>query len=273
MRNPMFFIRSSLLLAALFSFCPAFAADEDSGNYLSIGLGYRASQSLFRGDESGLALYINGRYQWRGLFVELASTPRSATSRPTIGYNFFNTEHWFLDAVYVWMDGDVRLSGTFNGDNADFTRDQSQSFGVRATNVYGDNILQLSLLPFNNEEYNRGTYASAHIAREWQLSNWTVRGILGAQYRSEEIMDYYFGVDSDEATPVFPEYTAKGGTRFSMQLEALYPLTTSVVLSGYVVHKEFSDSAKNSPLLRVIKDLEGRPVNETEVGVVLSYVF
>lgn len=273
MRNFIHFICHSFLAAALFGACSVFATDDDGGNYLSIGIGARVSQSLFRGDESGLALYLNGRYQWRGLFVELPSAPRSAVSGPTIGYNFFNTEHWFLDAVYMLTDGDLKLRGIINGQNVNFFREQSESFGLRATGVYGRNTLQLALLPFNNEEYDRGTYASAYIAREWQVSNWTLRGILGAQYRSEEIMDFYFGIDSDEATVLFPEYRAKAGTRFSMQLEALYPLTRKLVLSGYVGHKEFSDSTKDSPISRFSVDALGRPDNESNVGVVLSYVF
>lgn len=273
MRNRVYFIHHILLLAALLTALPVLAADDDSGNYLSLGLGYHALQSLMSGDRRGLALYINGRYQWRGLFAELTSAPRSAVSSPTLGYNFFNTEHWFLDAVYVWIDGDARLSGTFDGDEVNFYREQSESFGVRATGVYGGNTLQLALLPFNNEQYDRGTYASAYIAREWQVSNWTFRGILGAQYRSDEIMNYYFGVDDAEATPLFPAYRAGGGTRFSMHLEALYPLTTSVVLSGYVAHKEFSDSAKDSPIIRFVKTFDDRPDNESQMGIVLSYVF
>lgn len=86
-------------------------------------------------------------------------------------------------------------------------------------------------------------------------------------------MDFYFGVDSDEASSLFPEYTAKAGTRFSMQLEALYPLTPNVVLSGYFAHREFSDSAKDSPIMGFVKEFHDRPDNESQVGVVLSYVF
>lgn len=273
MRNRIIFIYYILFLAGFFGAVPVFAADDDSGNHLSIGLGYRTSQSLFKGDESGSALYLSGRYQWRGLFIEIPSAPRRAESRPTLGYNFFNTQHWLLDAVYIWMDGDVRLKGTVDGEDVDFDREQSESFGVRATGGYGDTTLQLALLPFNNEAYDRGTYASAHIARSWQVSNWTLRGVLGAQYRSKEVMNYYFGVDSSEATLLFPEYTAGGGTRFSMQLEALYPLTQNVVLSGWLGHTEFSDSAKNSPIIQFLEDFDDRPNNASEVGISLSYVF
>lgn len=273
MQNLTYFIRPTFLAATLLSACPVFAADDDSGNYLSVDVGYRASQSLLSGDRSGIGLYIHGRYQWRGLFTELPSAPRSDVSGPTLGYNFFNTEHWLFDAVYVWINGDHRLSGTIDGERVDLYREQSESFGLRATGVYGSNTLQFAVLPLNNEEYDRGTYASAYIAREWQVSNWTVRGVAGAQYRSDEIMDFYFGVDSGEATPSLPEYTAKAGTRLSMQLEALYPLTTNVVLSGYVAHREFLDNAKDSPILRVVKEFDDRPGNETAVGIVLSYVF
>lgn len=273
MENLIRLMRYSFLTAILFSAHPVFAADDDDGNYLSVELGYRASQSLFSGDRSVFGLSIHGRYQWRGLFIELPSPTSGAVSGPTIGYNFLNTEHWFFDAVYVWIDGDHRLNGTINGERVDFYREQSESFGLRATGIYGGNTLQFAVLPFNNEEYDRGTYASAYIARDWQLSNWTVRGVVGAQYRSDEIMDFYFGVDSDEATPLLPQYTAKAGTRLSMQLEALYPLTTNVVLSGYVAHREFSDSAKESPIIRFVKEVDDRPDNESQVGVVLSYVF
>src|SRR5690606_25180646 len=138
------------------------------------------------------------------LFVEYSSIPRGTVTLPTVGYNFFNTEHWFLDAVYAWTDGDYRFRGNVNGEYSDFDREQSESFGVRATGVYGGNTLQIAWLPLNNEEYDRGTYASAWIGRELQISNWTMRGLLGAQYRSAEIMDFYFGIDEDEATAFFP---------------------------------------------------------------------
>lgn len=271
-------LRQLAVLVALLMFVPFTVransrSDGGPTGYLSVGVGVHAAQSMMREDSSGLKLYINGRYEWRRIFFEYSSIPAGEVSLPTLGYNFYRSENWFVDAVYALTNGETEFRGMFNGVPEDFSREHSSSFGVRATGVYDQTLFQVSLLPFNNEEYDRGTFASAWLAQDWQFGNWTLRGALGAQYRSEEIMDYYFGVDADEAGTFFSEYHAEAGTRFTGLLQADYPLTENIVFQTYLSHTEFSDSAKESPLMRFLVDYLDRPDNETQVGLLINYVF
>lgn len=262
------------LILLLLIIGPYTSADSTAEGHLSLGLGYVYQKSLLREPINDPTLFINGRYQWHGIFAEFANGTSGAQTPPTIGYNFYNSDHWNLDAVIAWTDPELTFKGTFNGEEKDFSSKSSAGLGFRSTGAFGRNTLQLVLLSQNDNDIEQGYFAAAWLARNWQLKNWSFQGLIGAQHRSQEVMDYYFGIDPEKSDDDwFPAYEAKSGTRYTLQVDASYPITKHWVFQTYARHTEFSQSAKDSPLMVFLTEHHDRPDNETEFGFLLNYVF
>lgn len=264
----------SLFTAASWAAEPVERSRTESSGHLSLGIGYVSSRSLFQGEQAIGRLFISGRYQWKGLFVEYTDVPSGDRGIPTIGFNFYSSDHWYYDVVAAGTDHAHSYRLYLNGEiKMSHARDQSSGSGFRATGAYGDNTLQFVVLPLMHGKHDSGYYASAWLARDWQLKNWTFQGVLGAQYRSEEIMDYYYGYSEAEGKGFFPAYEAKAGTHYSLQLDASYPLSRHWVVHHYVRHVEYPRSIKDSPLSQFLMEYLDRPSGETEVGVLINFVF
>lgn len=251
------------------------AGSEGAANgHFSLGLGYAYQKGPLRQAVSDPTIFFSGRYQWRGLFAEFANGTSGAQTPPTVGYNFHNSDHWNFDAIVAWTDLGTSFKGNFNGEYQNLSTDSSAGLGLRATGAYGDYTLQLVALSQSDNDMEEGYFGAAWLARNWQLKNWSIQGLFGAQYRSEEVMDYYFGVsERDAGNGFFPAYNAEAGTRYTVQLDASYPISQHWVFQTYTRHTEFSKSAKDSPLMVFLTEHVGRPESELEFGLLINYVF
>jgi len=278
---------SSLLFAAFASRCVAGdlssdvrkgASGPDTGNggYIEVGLGLSSYTSPIVGVPEGNKkdevhteglLDVNARYQYHGWFVELFS---QSLEQVTMGYNFYNGSNaynndgnWAIDWVAL-AEHDEMSAGETNDYRGLHTRRGDFMSGPRATAYYGNYIVQLhALTDISRTHY--GELYSLKLARHWQHRNWNFHGIVGATYRSQEITDYYFSIDADEASAQYPEYEAPAGASYVAELGATYPISEKWVFRGFVRRIGMESEATESPL---ILDDHGETVS-----VAISYVF
>ena len=94
------------------------------------------------------------------------------------------------------------------------------------------------------------------------------------QYRSEEIIDYYYGVPADLATTSTPAYSAKSGINTSIKFSADYPISEDWVLESYLSYTQLADSISDSPVMyNAVQFGDSRSENISEAGFMISYVF
>ena len=109
--------------------------------------------------------------------------------------------------------------------------------------------------------------------RTWQAKNWEIYASAGLEYLSEEILSHYYEPTDELQNVGFPSYDAGSGINVTTQLGVSYPISENVLFESYVRYTELSNSINKSPIVRLVKDLEGRDENVTEFGVLFSYVF
>jgi len=249
--------------------------DAGNGGYFEVGAGLTSYSSPMVGAPEGnrkgdvnteIFLDINARYQYHGWFMELFS---QSLEQFTMGYNFYNgtndytSGNWAIDWVALAEHDEMSAKET-NDYRGLKTRRGDFMSGPRAT-VYLDNyIVQLhALTDISRTHY--GELYSLKLARHWQYRNWNFHGIVGGTYRSQEITDYYFSVDADEASARYPEYDAPAGMSYVAELGATYPLSEKWVFRGFIRHIELESVATKSPL---ILDDHGEMI-----ATAISYVF
>lgn len=247
------------------------ASGPDSGNggYLEIGGGLMTFTSPLYGDPEGnekgelhteFFLDISARYQYDGWFFEAFS---QSLEEFTLGYNFYNGNSWAVDLVGLsdHDDMDEDISKDFRGLNR---RRFDFLMGPRGTAYLDNYIVQVHALK-DIWSTHEGELYSVKLARHWQHRNWNYHAILGATYRTQDVMDYYYSIDADEASEKFPEFTAPGGMSYSFEVGATYPISESWVFRGFIRRIQLDSGVARSPL---ILDDHGEMI-----ATAISYVF
>lgn len=258
-------------------------SDNRDGYRLSLGLGYMNSESPMYDDEErdGMTLVIDGRYQWKGFFAELALNGVSGDKNlPAIGYNFYSSDHWNLDFIGAAVTERSEFNYVYEGHVKQISGEPTKGVGFRVQGSWGNSIVQMVALPymFDGEEKNFGSdsavdYASIWVGHRWQVKNWSVNGLLGAVYRSSGLLDHHFGVTDSEADGIVWAYEPSSGIDYTAHIDFSYPVSKNILFQVFSRYTLYSDAALDSPLIQLAREWDDRPENEHEFGVLLNYVF
>jgi len=244
-------------------------------NYLELGIMYAEGSGpsfIDDGNWDGTLLIINGSYNWNGLFVENYSESGNGI---VFGYNALNNDNWSLDLTVTteWWQKNFDNNGRYPGLNNQYYS-EPLTVGGRLTGYLGNNAVQFSVNQDATGDHN-GTTISALIGRSWQVRNWNFHGIVGVEYASAKLNDYYVGVsEARAASPRFDfieggasAYEAGDSVSFSTEFGVTYPITQDWVFraTGRVV--TIADEITDSPYY-VIKDSVA-----TSFRTSLTYVF
>lgn len=246
------------------------------GYYLSIGAGYINLESPTHTEVGGLRFVFNGRYQWEGFFAEAAIDASRDKNLPALGYNFYNTEHWSLDAIFAVTGGDLRINYYIDGEAKRISAQPPRGVGLRAQGTWGNTFVQAIALPYYHEEFRTDSaieYASLWAGHRWQIKNWSLNGLVGAQYQSSGLLDHQWGVTETEADALLSAYQPSSGIDYTAQIDLTYPVTKNVLFQMYSRHLLYSDEMLDSPIVKKIREYHGRPEQEREFGILLNYVF
>jgi len=248
--------------------------DDFNGGFLKIGYGYKTEISPYHSEVKGGSLFVNGRYQWEGLFVEAFYGANERNEGLSIGYNFLNTEQWSFDINTVLAHGEIK-SEIFDTDKIFYQNfDSTQMVGLRATGNFDQSTVQFMLAPYSlNDELDKGVYASLWLGQSWQVKNWQFHSSLGFTYRSADILDHYYGISEEEASEHFQAYKAGSGVDITGQLSASYPISSSLLFESYIKYTDFASSINENPVMNFASKIDDRAEQMTEFGILVSYVF
>lgn len=283
-------VTTGLLVSAALLISPTLLAedssnneDDRSGGYLKIGYGYKYEETPYHDEKNGAIMFLSGRYQFNnGLYIEASHGANELSLGNSVGYNFFNTEHWSFDAHTTQAHGSTTMNFSLKDESADIKiyhmdRSDTQMLGLRTTGTYGQTTIQFIAAPYSfNQDYDDGVFASAWLAHSWQIKNWELYASAGINYRSKEIVNHYYAT-SDEIVgldaSILPAYKADGGFDIIMQVGLSYPVSESILFESYLRYTDISDSIIDSPVMQLFSDLNGRSESVAEFGLLFSYVF
>lgn len=182
-----------------------------SGPQWSLGLGVIASPEPYAGLDDvdlqpvPLLTYRHGRFRFQGIEA---------------GYTLLGGEAWRLDAV---------ARGRFGGYDAEDSpflrgmRDRrfTADAGLEATYQPAATGLELSLVHDVLDRHG-GWAAGASLFHEWGVRRWRITPRLGAEWGSDDLLDYYFGVRPGEAAPGRPAYAPGAAVTWEAGVSVLY---------------------------------------------------
>lgn len=161
-----------------------------------------------------------------------------------LGYTLLQNQNWALDALIS-----PRFLGPIDNDLLDDLddRDPDLHAGVRYSVYFDDSLIRLDISKDIANTHD-GHAISASYDKEWQLKNWLITGTASAAYISEEVTDYYYGVDNGESTTQFPVYRAKGALITIFAIGAEYPINENWTFNANLLYTLLDDEIKDSPI-------------------------
>lgn len=199
-----------------------------------------------RAYEPGLGVVIDGRFQWRRLFVEAMTENERGL---TFGVSVLQNETWSLDLLASNQHDEV--SEDLN-DKLDGLADRKADFmlGLRSTLIFENTMAEIEVATDISDTHH-GEFFALSLGKFWQIRNLNLHSQIGFRYSSDEITNYYVGIDPDRdaITERFPSYSVDHGTKeYKFEVGATYPINEKWVLRSTVQSFFFSDEVMNSPL-------------------------
>ncbi|MFV2056056.1 MAG: MipA/OmpV family protein [Thiohalomonadales bacterium] len=171
-----------------------------------------------------------------------------------IGYTLFQNEQYMFNLLasptedFILFDKDFFKTGDVPALAGLDSRKMSINGGVEllVDGSWGDIALQIQtdLLGIHT-----GHIVDIAYAYSFYSGKWVVRPQIGMVWKSDNYVDYYYGVSPSEASAILPAYTANSALNTYFFLETRYQLFPSWnLIAGYYIQKA-DDSIANSPLL------------------------
>lgn len=202
---------------------------------------------------------FEGRAEWKGLFVETNSNSFSLLG---LGYSPWSSDNTNVDLLF--SEGLGAYDPGIGAFESVGNRNANLFAGVRTTHHFENTLVQFELHSDVSSKHN-GQMAALQGGVFLQARNWSLHGLAGARYLTDNMLDYYFGISEQESTVDIPSYQASGGTLGTLEFGATLPLTDKWLFKTTVQGFYLPDSVSDSPLA------------DNRVGVIastsVSYVF
>jgi len=191
-----------------------------------------------------LSLFLDGRLQWKNFFIEGIS---DSFQDGVIGFTLTDEPNQQLELVLSSQFGEYS-PGDITGFENLRTRRSDATIGIRSLIIRDETVFQLELGKGVVSNVHRGWTAALLAGRQWQVQNWQAHAVAGLRYFSDDIVDYYFGVDDSETSPLAAPYSADSGTLMSLELGATKPINEKWLLRTALTLDRLPDSVVESPL-------------------------
>ncbi|EWH08392.1 MltA-interacting MipA family protein [Catenovulum agarivorans DS-2] len=232
---------------------------DQNGGFLDLGLGLAYFKSPLWGypeenisQDAGFAtefyLNINGRYQYKGFFIEAYAEGINGFN---MGYNLISESNWSVDIIGapVHFDmGDDDDNETWKNSSLQ-PREADFSLGLRANYSHPEYMIEVRALQDISDTHD-GNTISTYVGKNWQKRNLNLHLLAGVAYHSRHAGEYYFNVKPEEASEQVPEYSgAKAGFVANAEFGLTYPIRENWVWRGLYRYTKFMSGITDSPLL------------------------
>lgn len=212
-------------------------------------------------------------FYYKGFFIQSDHRrPSAVLDGAEIGYQLKATSKWELDIVsktYLTGYEPKKIIDDANKDiptlNGLSQRRVGQGIALRYSRFHDNSVFSVdvaTLAPFSSPN---GWVLDAFYSYVVEYRNWDVYLNTGYTFYSQSAMDYYYGINADEATAARPQHQSSSGYRVQLELFAQHPISQSWSFTGGLTQSYYSSSTKESPLV------DTQHLTQVMLGVI--YVF
>ena len=216
-----------------------------------VGANLLAAQSPLVGEDGTVALLPVLAYKGEWFYANLGNPGISFFTGSSdfggVGYHLLKGEDFNIDLV-----GRIRLMG-FDPDDTDelkglHEREPGFDAGISARWDIGLGELNALLLTDISDRSN-GQEVALSYAYPLHQGRWTLRPVVGLSWQSSDLVDYYFGVQSDETTISRPTYEGEATFTPFAVIETEYAFSEQTHLVGGLGVGRLGDGISDSPII------------------------
>ncbi|MEW8195419.1 MAG: MipA/OmpV family protein [Candidatus Thiodiazotropha sp.] len=216
-----------------------------------VGANVVGGRTPFLGEDNLAALIPMVAYKGERFYANLGNPGLSffngSSNFGGLGYSVVKEDNYNIDLV-----GRIRAMGLYPEDNDDLEgiddRDPGFDVGVTARWQTGVGELNAQLLA-DVSNTSKGQEVILSYAYPLKYGQWSLRPELGISWQSGDMADYYFGVDSDEATAGRAVYEAGSAVTPFAGVEFEYAFDQKIDLIGGVGVGRLGDEIGDSPIV------------------------
>ncbi len=213
-------------------------SEPGNEDHLSAGVGLILSHQPYKGLDYNTTLipmfdYRKGKFYSRG---------------KRIGYEIFTEENWNLDII-----GEMRFDGYERGDSSALSGMDDRDWTVEAglswvydMKDYGE--IELSWL-FDILDQHGGNELGLSYGYPMRYDKLRITPSVGFKWQSDDLVDYYYGVQGKEARPWRPAYNADSTVNWFTAMTIMYDLNEQWSLFTNLTWTFYGSEISDSPIV------------------------
>jgi MipA family protein len=205
-------------------------------------------------------LYFDISY--KGFFLQ--TNPRRASSildSAEFGYQLTVKDTWQLDIIakaYIYGFNPDSLITYENADQYLYSglkyRSPTTGIALRYSYFFNHAIFSIDFAKTHSGYDQHDNHVSGVIVDSFYsyllpYRNWDIYLGVGLTYYEDDIVNYYYGIESDEANLFRPEFSADSSVRAQFEVYVQYPLSQSWSFNAGITQSIYSANIKDSPLV------------------------
>lgn len=215
-------------------------------------------------DELSGGILVSGGLYYDNFFIE---TSPFRTQPLTFGYRVNQTRSTQVNLVGMSWFSSISERDQVQGDRLNGVNKRRQSFevGVEYLKQFKRSDLRIGFL---HDSLNRhqGYIVSVDHSRPIYKTNWLIIPSWGLTYLSENVVDYYYGISSDEVRLSRAEYQGEAGWTLTGRVYVEHPLGKNKTLFAFVSYSKLSKSITDSPIVSA-----NEATHTAAIGVLWSF--
>jgi outer membrane protein len=200
------------------------------------GIGLSVSQEIYRG--YGQRILPIPMIGYKGEKLRLFG--------PFVSYGFYQAE-----GLEISFELAPRFDGYKQSDSSVFTgmerRKSSLDFGLGFSYQYNNWKLKLKSIQ-DILGYSNGTESSAELSKVWSKGPIFIEPSIGLSHRDEKLVDYYYGVSTNEVTPTRFAYSGASSLNTKAGISVMTPIFFSGLTRLAFENTWHDQGVTNSPL-------------------------
>ncbi|MEZ5472867.1 MAG: MipA/OmpV family protein [Marinicella sp.] len=206
---------------------------------LQIGLAAVSSQSIYLGGSSQTRFFPAIDYHYKRFYFQAGD----------LGFNLMDNNNWKVD-----MGFGVNLVGDIDrGDSRELSHLPDLSYPLSAfVSAQYKSPIGLFKLKHNHEINNKhdGNSSSLSYAAAIRKAGWLIMPKLTYTLHSDEVLNYFYGVDTEYATNEIPAYWSDSGDSYQLSILGLKQINSKWSILANLQNEFYGNEISNSPIVK-----------------------
>ena len=242
------------------------------------GISLQHTTSIIEGvEQDNLGNYLNISilfdFYYKGFFIQ--SDHRRADTHnlgAELGYQLIVEDDWELDIINKSYIGGFNPEDVIEISDKEIpileglkARGRADGLGIRYSRYFENSIFSFDIAALAPLSAADGWVMDAFYSHIVPYRNWDIYLNASLTYYSDDVMDYYVGIDSGEVSALRAEFTAHHAVRTQFEVFAQRPISESWTLNVGFSQSYYLGDLNDSPIV----DTQ----NATQVMLGVLYVF